>query len=108
MIPAFIRSPDLNYGIDQTLAALDEPQQQVHKSWFEQQHFPNQRVNNDPKLKMLNLLYDQRGLLSHYYIKSPRKRNDFEQWQYHSLAFIAMSICHFCSIKGRLSPFRGK
>jgi hypothetical protein len=107
-IDAFMQNPDLNYGIEQTFEVLSKPNQQVHKSWFDQQIFQNQKVNNDPKIKMLNILYDQRGLLSHYTMKSTRKRNDFDQQQYHSLAFLAMSICHLCSIKVRLAPFRRK
>ncbi|MEO6520043.1 MAG: hypothetical protein ABIN91_00065 [Mucilaginibacter sp.] len=108
MIEAFMQSLEIEYGIAQTFEMLDKPNQQVHKSWFEQQVYQNQDINDDPKLKLLNVLYDKRGLLSHYSMNSSRKRYDFEQQQYHSLAFLAMSICYFCSIKVRLAPFKQK
>jgi hypothetical protein len=54
---------------------------------------------------LVNIFYDQRGLLSHYSAASYKKRHDFDQEKYSSLAFTAMSVCHYCSIKLRLAPF---
>ncbi|NOW95006.1 hypothetical protein [Mucilaginibacter sp. SG564] len=108
LIPALMNAEDLNYGIEQTFINLEKPVSVKHLDWFQNQQHQNIEVNNDRKLKLVNILYDHRGLLSHYAMKSSRKRHDFEQAKYHSLAFITMSICKFCSIKLRMNPFRAE
>ncbi|MDB5089724.1 MAG: hypothetical protein JWR09_3718 [Mucilaginibacter sp.] len=105
-IAAFMAASNLVYGIENTLKTIKQPTHQKHQDWFDNYIFTIQAINDDPIRKMINVFYDQRGLLSHYSVSSYRKRHDFEQEKYSSLAFISMSVCHFCSVKLRLDPFR--
>jgi hypothetical protein len=104
-ISAFMAAPILSYGIENTLEMIKQPQHQKHQEWFDNFIFTNIVINKDPIRKLVNILYDQRGLLSHYSAAGYKKRHDFEQEKYSSLAFTTMSVCHYCSIKLRLAPF---
>jgi hypothetical protein len=107
-IAAFMAAPNLKYGIEQTLETIGQPKHLKFREWFDNFNFNNPVIDDDPLRKMINILYDQRGLLAHNFITGYRKRTNFDQETYHPLAFIAMSICHFCAIKLRLDPFRPK
>jgi hypothetical protein len=104
---AFMNSENLDYGISQILNALEKSNVCQHKTWL--LTLFNSKSWIYGKESVVKLLVEQRGMLSHYSIKSTRQqRSPFNDAEYHSLAFIAMMIAHFASIKLRLDPFRGK
>ncbi|MFC0513508.1 hypothetical protein ACFFGT_04825 [Mucilaginibacter angelicae] len=104
---AFQASPNLHYGIAHILDAMEKPDLSQHKTWLS--NFLGSKGWGYDHEGIIKMLVEQRGVLSHYAIKSTRKqRNTFEDADYHSLGFIAMMIGHFSSIPLRLDPFRGK
>lgn len=106
MIRAFLDAPYLANGINEVLGSLEKPRHKKHKDWFDNYTFINPDIGKEPIKKMINIFYDERGKLAHFLnTSSDRKRNNFEDRKYQSLAWVAMSVCHFCSIKLRLDPF---
>lgn len=106
LIGAFMDAAYLTYGIENVLKSFDNPVHKKHKDWFDRYSFINNEVNKDPLRKMINIFFDERGKLAHFSNnKNDRRRNNFEERKYQSLAAISMMVCHFCSIKLRLDPF---
>lgn len=105
-IGAFMEAPYLAYGINNVLKAFENPIHKKHRDWFNKYIFINSEINIEPVRKMINIFYDERGKLAHYFNSNiDRRRNNFEDRKYQSLAAVAMMVCHFCSIKLRLDPF---
>ncbi len=107
-IDAFMNAQFLIYGIENSLATAKD-KNDIHKNWFDNYSFTNEEVNEDPIRKMINILVEERGKLAHYLGgEVVRRRNNFEEKKYQSLAWLSMSICNFASIKLRFDPFRKK
>ena len=104
-IDFFMKAPHLAYGINSVLESFENPINKKHKDWFDNYTFINPETGKDPIRKMVNIFFDERGKLAHYSNNTDRKRNNFEDWKYQSLAAICMMVCSFCSIKLRLDPF---
>jgi hypothetical protein len=107
-IAAFMQADHLVSTVKKIFVLFESPIFAKHKQWFESYRFDNDDLNIDPVRKMINILYDQRGLLSHYSMTSYRKRNEFDQNSYQSIAFVAMTISKFCADKLRIDQFRIK
>lgn len=102
----FAKSEILDLAIKETITWL-ENERSNHYQWLVQtcQKY-NKAVNKEG---IIHLLVELRGNLSHFSILKPSKqKNPFKESDYHSLAFIAMMICRFSSIKLRLEPFRNR
>lgn len=103
MKSAFSKSKILDYAINQTISYLKSTQD-IHYYWFVET-CKNYNKKTD-KEGIIHFLVEQRGNLSHFSIKNASKqKNLFKEVDYHSLAFIAMMICRYSSIKLRLEPF---
>jgi len=58
---------------------------------------------------VIHVLVEQRGKLSHFsQASSSKQKNPFKDRDYDDLAFLAMTICVYCSIKLRIEPFVNK
>ena len=57
---------------------------------------------------IIHLLVEYRGKLSHFSMGKTNMKNPFNDVGYESLAYLAMCICVFSSIKLRFQPFRKK
>lgn len=107
VISAFMNATYLTYGINCVIKSFDNPINKKHKDWFNNYVFINPEVSKDPVRKLINIFFDERGRLAHYSNNSSdRRRNNFKERNYQSLAVISMMVCHYCTIKLRLDPFK--
>lgn len=103
----FKKSTILDYAIDKTIKQFEKDENRKHNKWLvEICGKYNKEVNIEG---IVHFLVEQRGNLSHFSLeKSAKQKNPFKDREYESLAFTAMTICLFSTIKLRLDPFRQK
>lgn len=100
----FSKSDILEYAINETLIKLSN-QNGTHHKWLIQKAKKYEKPID--KSVLISEMIKVRGSLSHFSIKSQKiQRNPYNDRDYESLAFIAMSICLYATIKLRLEPFR--
>lgn len=101
----FSKSEILKFGIETTLENLININNR-HLTWT------NKTVKKfDKSLNVegiIHLLVEYRGKLSHFSLNKMDMKNPFKDKDYESLAFLAMGICIFSSVKLRIDPFRKK
>lgn len=108
-IDSFLSAPHLNYAVTACLEIFEGKGYERHKTWFEVYYFGNGDITSDPIRKMINIFFEERGKLAHYITSnSERRRNNFEDRNYQSLAFVCMIVCRFVINKFRIDPFREK
>jgi len=108
-INSFLAAPHFIYAVNVVLENLSADWSDRHSVWFNQYRFLNKEVEEEPIRKMINIFFDERGKLAHYLsADSERRRNNFEDRKYQSLAFLSMSVCIFLTNKLRIDPFRSK
>lgn len=102
----FKKSDILGYAINETIQYI-EKMKGKHYEWFLK---TCKKYNKKPDRDgVTHILVEQRGNLSHFSLaNSNKQRNTFKDKDYESLAFMAMTICMFSSIKLRIEPFRQK
>lgn len=106
-IDSFLLAPHFNYAVTESLKLFENPGYERHKSWFESYSFVNLDLKSEPIKKMINIFFDERGKLAHYLTSnSERRRNNFEDRKYQSLAFVSMIVCRFAINKLRIDPFK--
>ena len=100
----FKKSIILKKSINSVVLRLKE-MKDVHYEWFITTcEKYNKKADENG---IIHFLVELRGNLSHFSMGKPNKhRNPFADKDFHSLAFIIMSICLFASIDLRLEPFR--
>jgi len=104
VITLFTSSDIMVYAINETLKSLNEESNINHKQWLEK--YLKNKAKDISIQSICFMLTDKRGSLSHFSIKnSVRQRNNFQEKESHSPAFIIMMICRFASIKLRLRSF---
>jgi len=102
----FKKSEILEYAIHETLQCLEKLKGK-HYEWLV--NVCKKYDKNVDKDGIIHVLVEQRGNLSHFsLIKSNNQKNPFKDGDYEFLAFVAMTICMYSSIKLRLKPFRQK
>lgn len=94
----FKKSEILKYGIETALETLLK-QNSKHLNWTRQ---ALKVYNKDFDIEgIIHLLVEYRGKLSHFSIGKTNMKNPFNDRKYESLAYLAMSICIYSSIKLR-------
>lgn len=102
----FKKSENLEYAINETIEYL-KTSNGKHYEWLI--NTCNKYSKNCDKDGIIHILVAQRGNLSHFSLsKSEKQKNPYIDRNYESLAFIAMTICMYSSIRLRLEPFRKK
>lgn len=108
-IDSFLTAPHFIYAVGMVLERFDSSRPDKHSDWFAKYVFLNKTIEEDPVRKIINIFFDERGKLAHYLATdSERRRNNFEDGKYQSLAFLSMSVCLFATNKLRIDPFRPK
>ena len=108
-IAAFMDSANLLYAINLVLENFNNHAHAKHKGWFVNYSFQKFNFDEDPVRKLINIFVDERGKLAHYLMANEeRRRKNFEENSYQSLAFVSMTVCYFASIKLRFAPFLQK
>ncbi len=101
----FLKSEILKFGIEATLQNLIGINNK-HLEWT-RQTLKKYNKNWDAE-GIIHILVEYRGKLSHFSINKSNMKNPFNDKDYDSLAFLAMGVCIFSSVKLRIDPFRKK
>lgn len=101
----FRNSRVMDFAIELIFQNMKKQKNDVNYKWFRDTCKKYNQIEN--KDGLIHILVEERGKLSHFSTKNTKeKRNPFNDDEYRSIAFIAMMICRFSSIKLRLLPFR--
>jgi hypothetical protein len=102
----FLKSDFLDFAIDTFLNNLDKDNYENHNIWLVN-YLSTKKNNTINKESIISMLVDKRGELSHFSARSTKnQRNNFNENENQSPAFIIMSICLSVTTKLRLAPFR--
>ncbi len=104
VITEFKKSEVLVNSINKAIQTIERQANQIHKKWLDKYYDRQTNLNSD---EIIKILVKERGALSHYSMQNKRRqRNSFENKNYQTIAFIAMMICKYSSIKLRLEPYK--
>lgn len=102
---AFNTSEIMLSAVSETFDWINNNSDKSHRLWLES-YLAKKSWKYDVS-NIIKLLVDMRGNLSHYSVKSTRnQRDNLNEREYQTIAFVAMSICTFASIKLRFQPLR--